>query len=366
MKIECSQEQLLDSVGLVEKISAKNPNLPVLACILLQVRNKQLLLRATNLDLGIESCIPVKTTEDGMVAVPARTFYNTISSTYGGQFIRLETVKENLSVTTAASKTLVKTIPYEDFPTLPTIKNPKKLNLKTKELLVGLRSVWYSASLSSIKPEQASVYLYSDGNSLMYVSTDSFRLAEKTVPSSGVVDFQPVLIPLKALADLIRVFEFKEEEVEVHISDTQITFLFDKLYITSRLVDGSFPDYKQIIPKQHTTEAIVLKQDLISAFKKVNIFADKFNQVSFSIKPSKKSFTLSARNSDVGETIETVNAALSGEDVDINFNQKYVTDCFQSINSDSISLVFDGLTKPMVMRGVSDNTFLYLVMPMNR
>lgn len=366
MKIECSQEQLLDSVGLVEKISAKNPNLPVLTCILLEVKNKQLYLRSTNLDLGIEAVIPVKTTEEGVIAVPAHTFYNTISSTYGGQSIVLQTVKENLSIITATSKTLIKTIPHEDFPTLPSIKNPKKLHVKTEELLNGMRSVWYSASLSSIKPEQASVYLYPNKNSLIFVSTDSFRLAEKTVPSSGVIEFPPILIPLKALADLIRVFEYKGGEMEMHISDTQITFIFEKLYVTSRLIEGSFPDYKQIFPKQKTTEAIVLKQDLISAFKKLNIFVDRFNQVSFSVNPSKKILTLRAHNSDVGETVETVNAALSGEDVDINFNQKYVTDCFQSIHSDSISMAFEGISKPMVMRGVSDNTFAYLVMPMNR
>lgn len=350
----------------MEKVSAKNPNLPVLSCILLIVKNKQLILRSTNLDLGIESTIPVKVEKEGIIAVPAVTFYQTIVSTHGSNTVSLEINDGNLNVTTSISKTIIKALPHDDFPTLPTIQKPQKLTMKVADILDGIRSVWYSASLTSIKPEQSSVYLYPHGKNIVFVSTDSFRLAEKTVPSPRTTEFPPILIPLKNLSDIIRVFEYKGGEVEVHLSETQISFLFDKLYLTSRLVDGDFPDYKQIIPKEQTTEAVVLKQDLVSAFKKITIFADRFNQVSFSVKPSKKVFTLSSSNSDVGETVETVNAALSGDDLNINFNHKYVTDCLQSIHSDSVSLVFSGINKPIVVKGVSDNTFLYLVMPMNR
>lgn len=366
MKVVCQKEVLLEHLGLVEKVSGKNTNLPVLSCVLLIAKKGRLVLRATNLELGIEATIPAKVEEEGVVAVPASVFYSTISSTYGSAVVTLEVANNNLLISTTTSKTLVKALPCEDFPSLPSVKNPTEVVLPTEEFLRGIRAVWYSASLSSIKPELASVYVFVDGKRLFFVATDSFRLAEKHVPLQKSVEFNPILIPFKNIADIIRVLDHQGGDTTLHISDTQVSFLFDTIYITSRLVDGTFPDYKQIIPKEKRTEAVVLKQDLVNVFKKVTVFSDRFNHVGFRVRPTKKEFTIEAENSEVGETTETLNAALSGEDLEINFNHKYVTDSFQSLSGDSVVLSFVGLSKPVIMRSVSDSTFLYLVMPLNK
>jgi DNA polymerase-3 subunit beta len=316
--------------------------------------------------LGIEASIPAKVEKEGSVAVPASVFYNAISSTYGSQTVTLELVRGNLQVSTPTSTTLIKALPHEDFPTIPVVKDPVEVTLPADEFLRGLRAVWYSASLSSIKPELASVYLFVDGKKLFFVATDSFRLAEKHIPLQRSIDFNPSLIPFKNVADIIRVLDQQGGEVTIQISDNQMAFVFDTVYLTTRLIDGTFPDYKQIIPKDRGTEAVVLKQDFSDAFKKVTVFSDRYNHVGFRVRPSKKEFTINSQNSDVGETTETLSAALSGEDIEINFNHKYVTDSFQSFSGDSITLSFVGLSKPMVMRSVSDTTFLYLVMPLNK
>jgi len=109
-----------------------------------------------------------------------------------------------------------------------------------------------------------------------------------------------------------------------------------------------------------------MKQDFLNILKKTTIFSDTFNQIRFSIKPAKKQFTVSSQNADVGETVDSLPGALKGEALDINFNHRYIADCFQSINADSIALQFSGLGKPMIIKGVGDNSFLYLVMPMNK
>jgi DNA polymerase-3 subunit beta len=140
----------------------------------------------------------------------------------------------------------------------------------------------------------------------------------------------------------------------------------DGVYLTSRVIDGVFPDYRQILPKEFKTEAVVLKQDLLSSLKLSNIFSDKFNQVNFSIKPKAKMFEISSINSDVGENKTNLDATMTGEDVELGFNFKYFLDCFQSINSDSISIKLNQSSKPMVISGVSDKSFTYLIMPMNR
>ncbi len=137
--------------------------------------------------------------------------------------------------------------------------------------------------------------------------------------------------------------------------------------VVSRVIDGTFPDYRQIIPKGFMTEVVVLKDDLLNALKISNIFSDKFSQTRLLVDPKKGLFEIQSKNNDVGENKTSVDAALSGDPVEVTFNYRYVVDCFQSIDADSVSLQFNGTGRPMVIRPVSsDQTFLYLVMPMNR
>jgi len=146
-----------------------------------------------------------------------------------------------------------------------------------------------------------------------------------------------------------------------------VSFEANDTRITSRIIDGVFPDYRQIIPKGCTTEAVILKQDLINTLKISSVFSDSFNQVHFVLDPKKKLFSTETKNNDVGENRSELDAALSGEPIEVNFNCKYISDSFQSIDADSLSLQFNGKNKPLVIRSVSgDQSFLYLVMPMNR
>lgn len=150
------------------------------------------------------------------------------------------------------------------------------------------------------------------------------------------------------------------------MSKNQIAFNGGGVYLTSRVVDGIFPDYKQIIPKNSNTQVIVLKQDLLNALKIANIFSDKFNQTTFSINPSEKIFEIQSKNNDVGENNSIVTATLSGDEVVANFNYKYIVESFNSIHADSVSLDLSGNNKPMIIKPISDASFMYLVMPMNR
>jgi DNA polymerase III subunit beta len=146
-----------------------------------------------------------------------------------------------------------------------------------------------------------------------------------------------------------------------------ISFEANDTYVVSRIIDGTFPDYKQIIPKGYATEAITLKQDLLNALKISNIFSDKFNQIHMTVDPKGKQFEVQTKNSDIGENKTNIDAALTGDKMEINFNYKYIIDCFQSIDADSVSLQLSGINKPMVIRPISgEQTFMYLVMPMNR
>jgi DNA polymerase-3 subunit beta len=198
------------------------------------------------------------------------------------------------------------------------------------------------------------------------VATDSFRLAEKRIKIKKTKDFGQILIPYKNIPEIMRVLESIPGEVSVELDKNQISFSHEGTYLISRVVDGVFPDYKQIIPKQSGTEAIVLKQDLVNALKLSNIFSDKFNQVNIKVAPEAKKCEIRTKNNDVGENLATFDAAITGEEIDINFNYKYIIDCFQSVDSDSVTLTFNGLHRPMIIVPTSDQTFRYIVMPMNR
>ncbi len=269
-------------------------------------------------------------------------------------------------ITTEHYQTTIKAISHEDFPDIPKIENTHSFSVPAKMFLKALRSVSYSASVSSVKPELASVYIYGNGDFLVFVSTDSFRLAEKRLKLKEAKDVKPMVVPIKNIGDVLKVFDESEEDIKISFEKNQISLSTKSVYFVSRLVDAPFPDYKEIIPKNPTTETTLLKQDLIDALKTLSVFSDKFNQANMKIVPSKKSFILTSKANDVGESQSSVDAAVSGEAIDMNFNHRYISECLQSIDSDALSLSFSGPTKPLVVRGVSDPSFTYLVMPMNR
>ncbi|MEJ0001719.1 MAG: DNA polymerase III subunit beta [bacterium] len=365
MKLECEIEKIKDSISHAERITGKNLTLPVLGSILFIASKKSLKIRATNLNLGIEIEIPAKVEREGTLAVSGSVLAGIFSNFFQNETVSFEEDNGNLTIKTKKNKIKLKGTPHEDFPTIPVVTGTN-FRMEAKKLIDGIRSVYYSSSVSDIKPEISSVYIYSDNDALVFVSTDSFRLAEKKIKMKGLDEIPGILIPFKNVPEIIRVFGETAGELKISFSKNQISFTSDNIYLTSRVIDGVFPDYRQIIPKESSTEAVLLKQDLLNALKLSNIFSDKFNQINLIVKPKEKVFELSSENNDVGENKTHVDASLEGEDVELAFNYKYFLDCFQSITTDSVLIKLDQGGKPMVISGVSENSFIYLIMPMNR
>lgn len=366
MKIECLKEKFCVAIAKAEKITGKNMTLPILSCILIEAKGNFLVIKSTNLDLGLEIRIPAKVIKEGVVAVPGAVLNGFLANLHNDDNLILEEKEGNLFITNSGSKATIKSHPVDDFPTIPKVKDGKIYDINSQDLVRGLKAVWYSASLSNIKPELSSVYIHSDNNNFVFVATDSFRLAEKRIKAKKLGDFGQLLIPFKNVVDLLKIISEEKDNLAVNFTKNQVSFEYKDVYLVSRVIDGVFPDYGQIIAKDFKTEVIVLKQDLINNLKLSNVFSDNFNQINIKVSQADKSLEFRTKNSSVGENINKITAAISGEDLEINFNYKYIIDCFQSIEADSVSLSFNGLNKPMVIRGVSDKSFTYLVMPMNR
>ena len=365
MKIECSIDKIKNALTTVSRLTGKNLTLPVLSSVLWSVENNNLILRATNLNIGIEIKIKTKTEESGVFAVKNEILFNFFQNIPNEQNVVFENNGDSLKIKTKTNSTIIKTTPHEDFPTIPKVVGDSFL-INSQRFIDGLKSVYYSSSISEIKPEIGSVYIYPQDDTLVYVATDTFRLAEKRIKIKQNLVFDGVLIPYKNITEIIKVFDSLDGDLKITLQKNQISIESDGIYLTSRVVDGVFPDYKQIIPKESKTEIVVLKQDLIQALKISNVFSDKFNQISFCVKTKENVFKIDSKNIDTGENSSYITSTIKGEDVDVFFNYKYVIDCFQSTTADSLILKLDGPNKPMIIKQVGDQSFLYLVMPMNK
>ena len=218
-----------------------------------------------------------------------------------------------------------------------------------------------------IRPELGSVFVkFSPSEGVVCVATDSFRLAEKMVAGAteGTGD---LLIPLKHAQEVIHLLEhMKEDQIDISVDDVQMVVVGGGVRFLSRVIDGQFPDYKTIIPKAATTEVTLLKNELNDVLRKARVFSNKDQQVGFHIYPQRKICTATARSQEVGEMSDSIDAALVGEDLDINFHIGYIADCISHLPTDSIVMSFSGVGRPLVIRGVGDMSYTYLVMPLNK
>lgn len=366
MKIECIKDQLEEVLSKANKIAGKNITLPVLAGLYLDARQNSLSIKATNLDLGISITLPVKVIEPGIVVVPAQVISLFISSLSKDRNITINTKNQVLEIKTSNTKTSIKTLPSEDFPVIPEIDEDRAFSMPVRDLIFGIKSVLYAAAVGSIKPELSSISITYEGEFLVFAATDSFRLAEKKIKVKKIPHFKQILIPQKNAMEIVKIFDKGDEEVSISMEEHQIALRVQNIYLTSRIIEGVFPDYRQIIPKEITSKTVLLKQDLINSLKTSLIFSDIFNQLTLKLSPKAKSFEIESKNTTIGESVHTVESVLEGDDISINVNYRYFTDCFQSIMTDSVSLSFSGQAKPIIIRGVGDTSFLYLVMPMNQ
>ena len=364
MHIELDRLQLQQALESVARVSTKHVTLPVLQCVLLDVKKDSLTIKATNLEIGIESKISVTNDEEFLITVPAITLLQTISLL---DDVKVSLYQEGdiLVVEGKKAKTNIKTFDFDECLTIHKLTE-KVQKINNKLFSLGVKTAAFACSQSSIKPELGSINIFQKKeHSLTFVATDSFRLMEKTVPQKGVILDEAILVPQKNALEIARLCDMNESSSELQFNENQCALNFNNdLYITSRLTSGSFPDYEQIIPKEYVSHVTILKQDLIQAFKRSSIFLNKFQQVGIHI--NKNDLTISANNGEVGTTTESIRATTEGEELTLSFNQRYISDCLSHFNDDSIVLHFAGIGRPLVITGVNDTSTRYLVMPMNR
>jgi DNA polymerase-3 subunit beta len=348
-------------------MSARNHALPILQTIRIEGTNDgHIDIRATNLELGVIIRIEAEVVEPGVIAVPASTLLQTITLIHTPR-VTLSTKNDVLVLESHNGRSEIKTLPPNDFPTIAH-HTEGGVDVDAKQFSLGIQSVGFAASQSSIKPELGAVYIHQrKPHTLTFVATDSFRLAERTIPSASFVPPHPILVPARNALEIARIIDSVGESPKVVIADNQIAFSFPSgAYVVSRTIEGNFPDYEQIIPKEYQVYATALTKEVEHALRSVNVFANKFMQVALDAKPSTNSLIFRSENADYGRAEETTRIDGNGSDIALSFNQHYLMEGVSHIETESIDLSLAGIGRPLVMKPHETDSFRYLVMPMNK
>lgn len=365
MKLSLTQENLAKALNVVGRVVSGRSSLPVLSNVLLSTDANRLKLAATNLELGITYRIGCKVEEEGSITVPARLITELIAGLPGGN-IELNTNDLSLQVKTSHQSSSINGISADEFPLIPEIKSKPSLSLPSDTFKDALSQVVVAASPDETRPALAGVYLYTEDNYLTIVATDSYRLAEKKVklkskPEKAI----EVIVPARTIQELVRALGDAKGGINIYFDDNQVMFETDGIELTSRLIEGKFPNYKQIIPT--TTESTIEIDS--SEFARITKLASLFaRENAGSIKVEIKSeglIEVASTASEVGESLSTAEGAVSGGTAEVSLNAKFLLDALTATNADEVSFSINGKLNPCILQPVGkEDDYLHIIMPL--
>lgn len=366
MNISLEKKLFSEAVHTVARFAErKSATLPALSAVLIVAGDDGIKMRATNLETGIDFKLEGQCAVEGVVALPAATLQQLAGSLSGEGRVSIEHVGDTALLVSGTARSTLKTVPYEDFPTIPLPESKENAFTISGAVLRSLLAQLAScASVSTVRPELASIFLSLEGGVLTAVATDSFRLAERKVPLSNKGAQGAILIPAKNAAEIAQALP--DDEVLIRFDEHQCAFESRTAVLVTRLTNASYPDYRQIIPKEFVVETTVLRKDFETALKRTTVFSDVFQKVRLSFSPDKKQLAFYAHNTEVGESIETISARIEGGDLEISFNYRYLSAALSLTGAENLILSAAGIGRPLVIRGAGDASLLYLVSPMNQ
>ena len=364
MKVSCTQENLAKGLGIVSRSVGTRTTLPVLNNILLKTEKGGLKLSATDLEIGISTWIGAKVDMDGAVTIPAKLLLDYIT-TNNDKKISFELKNLNIHFESEHYKANIKGIEASEFPLIPTVKRKTEIEIPTKDLEKAISKVIIASALDESRPVLAGIYITGDQGKLKIVATDSYRLAEQTInltkKISSAVSF---VVPQRTMAEVLRILPQANDTVTIYPGENQVEFILGETALVSRLIEGTFPDYEQIIPKKSKTQIKVSAVEFNNAIKMASLFArESANNIKLNTSPPSKISVL-ATSPHLGDNISEVSGKVTGESLEIAFNAKFILDVLQVINDPEITLEMSDNLAPGMLRGSNDPNYLYVIMPL--
>jgi DNA polymerase III subunit beta len=375
MKVTVLQENLARGLSIVSRAVSPRSTLPVLSNILIASDEGRLRLSATNLELGITCWIAARIDEEGSTTVPARTFADLVNTLPGDQVqLSLDVKTQNLHIKGGASNNDIKCIDAQEFPPLPVPEMDGAVPLNVVDFKEMIHQVAFAASTDEARPVLMGVLMNVEKDNVTMVAADGFRLsvrkAQLSQPSAHPLN---VIIPARALNELARVAGDSEEPIYMVVPKNrgQVLFRVKDVEVVSQLIDGTFPDYQQIIPRNYKSRTLVSTAALLKACKQAEIFAREGSNVArFDIKQSNgemqpSEVEISATSEETGKNETIVEATVDGGGVLIAFNVKFLREALEVIKTPNVALETSAANAPGVIRPVGDDKFLHVIMPMH-
>jgi DNA polymerase-3 subunit beta len=374
MKISCLQENLTKGLATVGRAVAARSTLPVLSNILLESYEGRLRLAATNLEIGVSCWVGARVEEEGSTTVPARLLTEFVNSLPPGQIdMELTERTQTLNLKCARYEANIKGIEASEFPTAESIGGSNNLHLEAETFRQMIEHAVFAAATDESRPILTGVLAQFHQGGLTLAAADGFRLA---VTSADVgVDLDEttnVIIPARALSELNRISADQEDPIELVITPkrNQVLFHLSNTDLVSQLIEGNFPDYNQIIPKSHSTRAIINTQDLLKAVKVAFLFArDAANIIRFKIVPGSEltpgQIIVTGTSAEFGDNVSELDATIEGDEVEIAFNARYMIDALSVVGTPEVALETSTPSSPGVLRPVDGSDFLCVIMPMH-
>lgn len=361
MKLQVTQENLNKALNSVSRVATGRGTLPILSNVLLKTIGNRLSIAATNLDIAITYLIGSKVDKEGSITVPARLMQDFIASLPSG-VINLELNENKLHIHTDKYESTINGIAADEYPIMPAIESGKKLKLNATLLKAALHQVITAASNDESRPVLTGVYVHSFEGKLFMVATDSYRLAEKEL--TAIKDAVELLIPASALLDLQRLVSDAEGQVEVTYDDQQVLFKVGDSELVTRQIEGTYPDYRKLIPAKFAYIAQLSKADFVNITKVSSLFARE-SAGSITINLDKQNNQISIRSvaSQLGENIANATAKVSADGT-VTLNSRYVLDALQAIDGDEVTFSFNGKLEPCLLHNPKHRDYLHIIMPL--
>ncbi|MGZ6268775.1 MAG: DNA polymerase III subunit beta [Candidatus Limnocylindrales bacterium] len=367
MKLSVMQENLARGLQVVSRAVSTRSTLPVLNNVLLRTEDCGLKLTATNLEIGITYWVPGKIDTAGAITVPARLLADIVAGLPANERVDLELqAQETLHIKAGRLETHVKGIDAEEFPAIPTAGERPTTRVPQNILRVALGEVTFAAATDEARPILTGVLARFEGDKLTLAAADNYRIAVKTIAVLDPVEETSLVVPARSLHELSRVLSDTDDPVDIVLSPSrnQILFHLEGIDVVSRLIDGQFPNYQQVLPKGFTTKATVDRDQLLKAVRLASLIASSSaNIVKLQIgKDAEIGLTVSAAT-DIGDNRSEVEAAVEGDGTTIAFNARYLLDVLTNVDTEQFSLELNGPLSPGVFRPVGDGQYVHVVMP---
>lgn len=369
MKLTILQENLKKGLSIISRITPKSLGLPILNNLLLNAEKNFLNIVATDLEIGIEFWTLAKIEKEGATTIPIKILNNFVNL-LPNKPIEIESENNDFIMRCGSYKTKIKTLSVDDFPIIPKIQQEKPIFIDCKLLCQSLAQVVDIAQLSSARPEISGVFFVFQKDFLKMVATDSFRLGEKKLALTGLSQGYSFIVPQKSIREIINIFSEMEGELKICTSPNQVLFEakmsetdHPQVQLISRLIEGEYPNYEAIIPKDYKTLISLDKEEFLNQIKVASLFSGKINEVRLKIDPKKEGVEIFSQNPDLGEYQSFISAKIKGEKADVSFNHRFLIDGLLNIKGNDLDFEVNGEEGPALLRSTSDKNYIYIVMP---